>query len=386
MKEKSVAPKKTNKENQTITNFKRDFSTNSTNLSATEKLKEIIESASRATTFSATSELQKTLTKISTPRIFSATDKIQEMIAAATAVSAPITTSNIQNIIESLAKPKMTDTLQEMIASVTAARVPNITPDILNIYSSVNIAKSFSATEKIQEMISSLGIHPALANSANIHKIISATELNTKIYSESNIRNIIQSAQDNFSINSILKMSELINSSEEIFSQYGIDINETIKEIEPGDLKHTINTDSEQQYYIDKSLPYDQIKNRLIITLLYLAIIFRSIIEQTIANILSSVIKSEFIGQETSFTKKKAEQVISDSELYDKTKFRLIIAHQLHVRDEPTINSPVVDTLKKGNIVLVLSKNKNWIEIGYKSSKNEFITGWVFTRYTKVLN
>lgn len=367
--------------NQTNINDYQSYSTNRTALSATEKLEEIIKSASRATTFSATSELQKTLANISMPRAFSTTDKLQEMIAAATPASALINMPNIQDIIESLVKPKMTDILQVMTASAVA-RIPTITPDILNIYSSFDTVKSFNIAEKTQELISSFGINSAFTRSESIHKIISATKLNYDIYSESNIRDLIQSAQDNFPINSASKIAELISSSQEIFSHYGIDIDETIEEIESSRFKQTIKDDSEQQY----SIPYDQSRDRSIVIILFIVMMLRSIIEQTIANVASSVIQSEFINQETSFTKKKAEQLISESELYDITKFRLVIAHQLYVRDEPTIKSPVVDILQKGNIVLVLSKRKNWIEIGYKSPKDEFITGWVFTRYTKVLN
>jgi hypothetical protein len=35
-----------------------------------------------------------------------------------------------------------------------------------------------------------------------------------------------------------------------------------------------------------------------------------------------------------------------------------------------------------GQVVTVLSKNKNWIEIMYEYDNGEIMHGWVFTRYT----
>jgi len=61
---------------------------------------------------------------------------------------------------------------------------------------------------------------------------------------------------------------------------------------------------------------------------------------------------------------------------------RFITAEHLRLRQGPSTKSQVVDDLRQGQIVTVVSKERNWIEVRYEYEDGEVVTGWVFTRYT----
>ena len=61
---------------------------------------------------------------------------------------------------------------------------------------------------------------------------------------------------------------------------------------------------------------------------------------------------------------------------------RYVIAEKLNVRNGPSNDYDIIDTLKYGNVVKIKSKVKHWTEILYKDIENDiFIEGWVYTRY-----
>jgi hypothetical protein len=61
---------------------------------------------------------------------------------------------------------------------------------------------------------------------------------------------------------------------------------------------------------------------------------------------------------------------------------RFITGNNVRLRKSPSTNSPILDEMVLGQVVTVLSKKKNWIEIEYEYDDGEIIVGWVFTRYT----
>lgn len=61
---------------------------------------------------------------------------------------------------------------------------------------------------------------------------------------------------------------------------------------------------------------------------------------------------------------------------------RYVTAEKLNVRNGPSKDYDIIDTLKYGNVVKIKSKVKHWAEILYKDIENDiFIEGWVCTRY-----
>jgi hypothetical protein len=61
---------------------------------------------------------------------------------------------------------------------------------------------------------------------------------------------------------------------------------------------------------------------------------------------------------------------------------RFITGNNVHLRARPSTNSEIYDELVLGQVVTVLSKQKNWIEVMYSYDDGKTISGWVFTRYT----
>ena len=66
----------------------------------------------------------------------------------------------------------------------------------------------------------------------------------------------------------------------------------------------------------------------------------------------------------------------------DTDGLRFITGNNVRLRINPSTNSEIIDELVLGQVVTVLSKNRNWIEVMYEYEDGESISGWVFTRHT----
>ena len=61
---------------------------------------------------------------------------------------------------------------------------------------------------------------------------------------------------------------------------------------------------------------------------------------------------------------------------------RFTSATILHVRSEGNTNSEIIDELKHGKVVRVITKDKRWCLIEYNDSfTGATLRGWVFSRY-----
>lgn len=61
---------------------------------------------------------------------------------------------------------------------------------------------------------------------------------------------------------------------------------------------------------------------------------------------------------------------------------RFITGNNVRLRKSASTNAEILDELLLGQIVIVLSKKKNWIQVECEYEDGEVLTGWVFTRYT----
>jgi len=62
---------------------------------------------------------------------------------------------------------------------------------------------------------------------------------------------------------------------------------------------------------------------------------------------------------------------------------RFITGNNVRLRAEPSTKSVILDEMVLGQVVTILSKKKNWIEVMYEYDSGESLSGWVFNRYTK---
>ncbi|SDG70309.1 SH3 domain-containing protein [Janthinobacterium sp. YR213] len=63
--------------------------------------------------------------------------------------------------------------------------------------------------------------------------------------------------------------------------------------------------------------------------------------------------------------------------------YRFITKKVLLIRETPSSTSAIVGHLKFGQVIGVLSKDRDWTKVIYEYGDGTTITGWVFTRYTE---
>ena len=66
----------------------------------------------------------------------------------------------------------------------------------------------------------------------------------------------------------------------------------------------------------------------------------------------------------------------------DTTDLRFITGNNVRLRASPSTNAEIYDELVLGQIVTVLAKKRNWVEVMYAYEGGESMSGWVFTRHT----
>lgn len=102
------------------------------------------------------------------------------------------------------------------------------------------------------------------------------------------------------------------------------------------------------------------------------------------SNLLTPVVES-YIGDEN-LTQREKIKGIKYSPLgledFDTKGLRFITGNYVRLRLYPSIKSEILGELMLGQVVTVVSKNKNWIEVVYECEDGTLLTGWVFTRYT----
>ena len=125
----------------------------------------------------------------------------------------------------------------------------------------------------------------------------------------------------------------------------------------------------------------------------YIQIIFLFIFLETIwpliinisSNLLTTKVESYLDNNNDSTTRdkiidiKKLPLSLDDISTRD---LRFITGNNVRLRMAPSTKSEILDELALGQVVTVLSKKRNWIEVMYEYEDGESISGWVFTRYT----
>jgi len=102
------------------------------------------------------------------------------------------------------------------------------------------------------------------------------------------------------------------------------------------------------------------------------------------ANLLTPIVETYLEENTTSERNKiKAIKNIPLSMVSINTdNLRFITGNNVRLRIEPSTNSEILDELVLGQVVTIVSKHRNWIEVMYKYEGSGSISGWVFTRYT----
>lgn len=120
---------------------------------------------------------------------------------------------------------------------------------------------------------------------------------------------------------------------------------------------------------------------------LIIIFIFMQILLPQLNNITANLVTpyvEEYLSSSSNNKNIKIKEisVIAKREKIETTRLRFITGDNVRLRFGPSTSSEILDELQLGQVVTVLSKKKNWIEVQYSYDNNEILHGWVFTRYT----
>ena len=116
--------------------------------------------------------------------------------------------------------------------------------------------------------------------------------------------------------------------------------------------------------------------------------IFMQIILPHINNISANLITpyvNEYLLSSHATDKNKIKEICKinlDNPVLEMNKLRFITRNNVILRSGPSTKAEIIDELCLGQVITVLSKKRNWIEVQYIYQDNEILHGWVFTRYT----
>lgn len=106
------------------------------------------------------------------------------------------------------------------------------------------------------------------------------------------------------------------------------------------------------------------------------------IFNNVVANLITPHVE-DFI-KDSNKSKRELVKGIATTQLekVDLSRFRFVTVDVLLLREQPNKSSPIIDRLVFGQVLTVLSKERNWIEVTYINEDGETIQGWCFTRHT----
>jgi len=101
-----------------------------------------------------------------------------------------------------------------------------------------------------------------------------------------------------------------------------------------------------------------------------------------IANIITPHVE-DVIGTSGKQMKEQVK-VISNIKIedIDLESYRFVTVDNLILRERAKANSASLDNLKFGQVLTVISRDRNWLEVTYNYDNGNVMHGWVFTRYT----
>ncbi len=300
-----------------------------------------------------------------------------------------------------LASIKVNDSVQRMMKSM------NFTSSIQKAISSLNyndslqkMMESMNHTKTIQDALSSVRVNDSVqrmmksmdfANS--IQKAVSS------LNDTGSIQKMMESANYTNTLNNISKFNNLSSQMQGVGAflvkpsilEQIIESNNSWKDLVPSQL--TI----EQEEFTQSIAPLSNAKNESEFLSFFLKtppviqafviFFFLQFFLPQVNNIISLVLNpyiQEIIATSNKTSKdlvKKIKHVPATSFGIDVSRLRFITGTNLRLRQKNSTNSQVIDELEIGQIVEVIRKKKNWIQVKV-TYEDEVLIGWVFTRYT----
>ena len=104
-----------------------------------------------------------------------------------------------------------------------------------------------------------------------------------------------------------------------------------------------------------------------------------------LGNLITPHVEAYLQGTTAITQREKIKEIkkLSFSELgIELRSYRFVTTSTLAVRVKPNSKSAILDELRFGQVIGVLSIDRDWTEVVYEYGDGSTITGWVFTRYT----
>lgn len=281
------------------------------------------------------------------------TSSIQE------AISSLNYNDSIQKMLESM---NSTKTIQAALASVRVDDFVQRMMKSIDFTSSIQKAiSSLNNTDSIQKMMESVNYAKTLNNISKFHDIsIQMQSLGAFLAKPNILEQVIKSNDSWRDID-----PNLFNVEEEEFSQSIAPLNNAV-------------TESEFILFFTKIPPVIQAVIIFVFLQFFLPQV-NNVISQVLNPYIQKIISDS--GKTSKEIVKEIKQVPAASFGADLSRFRFISGSNVRLRQKNSTNSQVLDELEIGQIVEVISKKKNWIQVKV-TYEEEVVIGWVFTRYT----
>lgn len=282
-------------------------------------------------------------------------------------------TDSIQKAISSL---NYTDSIQRMMRSVDQTGTLQAALASIKSEDSVQrMMKSLDFANSIQKAISSL------THTDSIHRIMESANYSKTINSITHSQDFsgqMQSVSAFLARPSILEQLIGANRSWEDLAHepFRIDENEFAQSISP------LGGAKSEKEFVSSFLKIPPVIQAIII------FFFLQVFVPQVNNVISQALNpyiQKVIATSNKTNKeivKEVKKVPASSFGIDVSRFRFITGSNVRLRQDKSTDSPVIDELDIGQIVEVVSKKKNWIQVKV-IYEEEVLTGWVFTRYTE---
>jgi len=280
--------------------------------------------------------------------------------------------NSIQKVISSL---NYNDSIRKMMESI------HHTASIQNTLGSINAEKSIQRMMKSMDYMNS------------IQDAISSLKYNTSIQKMMGSMNYVR-ALNNFS------KSQTISSSFQTVGAFLVRPNILKQIIESNKSWEDIAADQveiAQEEISQFFTPLSKAKDAKVFISAFLKIpsviqaviifFFLQIFLPQLNNISSNILTpyvEEIIGTSDRTDKEIVKEIKKIPASYigiDISKLRFITGSNVRLRQKPSTTSQIIDELDIGQIVEVLNKKKNWIQVKVIYEEGHLV-GWVFTRYT----
>jgi hypothetical protein len=278
---------------------------------------------------------------------------------------------NMQKTIELMSKnyalEAEREAMQSMSLSSVAQRVIDSMKMDLNMQKTIELMNKNYALEAEREAMQSMSLSSAA------QKVMDSLINNEAFY-----RSIASLAQPTYCESAICILNKNVSNYSSNLSYEDIHFN--INALED-DIKELSIADNQTKFSdVFAKIP---LQVQTIIIFIFLQIILPHI-NNISANLITPYVNEYLLSSHATDKNKikKISKINLDNPVLEMNKLRFITKNNVILRSGPSTKAEIIDELCLGQVVTVLSKKRNWIEVQYIYQDNEILHGWVFTRYT----